>query len=67
MQEIKTWQTHSIKHKLAALLMIDGIAFSFDEETGITFTVPEFYIERMHEKLINSHGCSVKTIINEVI
>ena len=67
MQEIKTWQTHSVKHKMTALLMMDGIAFSFDEETGITFTAPEFYIERLQERLVNSYEDSVKPIFNEVL
>lgn len=67
MDELITWQTHSVKHKVAALLMMDGIPFSFEEETGITFTAPEFYVERLKERLLNSYGCSVKPIIKEVI
>ncbi|MCH5233734.1 MAG: hypothetical protein J1E16_00430 [Muribaculaceae bacterium] len=66
MDELKTWQTHSVKHKVAALLMTDGIPFSFDEETGISFTAPEFYVERLKERLVNCYGCSLKPIFNEL-
>ena len=52
--EIKEWQTQSVKHKVAGVLMMDGVSFRYDEENGITFTAPE------------SYGCSVKPIINEI-
>ncbi len=38
--EIKEWQTQSVKHKVAGVLMMDGVSFRYDEENGITFTVP---------------------------
>ena len=66
MDELKTWQTHSVKHKVAALLMLDNIPFSFEEETGISFTAPEFYVEGLKERLVNSYGCFLKPIIIEV-
>ena len=66
MDELKNWQTHSVKHKIAALLMLDYIPFSFEEETGISFTAPEFYVERLKERLVNSYGCSLKPLIIEV-
>ena len=42
--EIKEWQTQSVKHMVAGVLMMDGVSFRYDEENGITFTVPEFYV-----------------------
>lgn len=33
--EIKEWQTHSVKHKVAFVLILDGVSFSYDEENGI--------------------------------
>ncbi|WP_304507017.1 hypothetical protein [Duncaniella muris] len=38
--EIKEWQTQSAKHKVAFVLMMDGVSFRYDEENGITFTAP---------------------------
>lgn len=45
--EIKEWQTQSVKHKVAGVLMMDGVSFRYDEENGITFTAPEFYVEKL--------------------
>lgn len=28
--EIREWQTQSVKHKIAMLLIMDGISFSYD-------------------------------------
>lgn len=36
-EEIKEWQTQSVKHKVAYVLMMDGISFRYTEETGIVF------------------------------
>lgn len=33
-EEIKEWQTQSVKHKVAYLLMMDGVSFSYEEDTG---------------------------------
>lgn len=66
MDELKEWRTHSAKHKVSFILMVDGISFSFDEENGITFTAPEWYVNKMIERLATVYGCSVKPIINEV-
>lgn len=54
--EIKTWQTHSVKHKVAFVLMMDGTAFRSDEENGIVFTAPEFYVQNLIHRLIYAHG-----------
>lgn len=64
--EIKEWQTQSVKHKVATVLILDGVSFSYDEENGIMFTAPDFYVERLKERLVYAYGCSVKPIINEV-
>lgn len=63
--EIKEWKTQSVKHKVAMLLIMDGISFSYNEEDGIVFSAPEFYVERMKERLVNCYGCSLNPIITE--
>lgn len=64
--EIKEWQTQSVKHKVAAVLILDGVPFSYNEENGIMFTAPEFYVEKLKHRLVCAYGCSVKPIINEI-
>lgn len=64
--EIKEWRTQSVKHKVAAVLILDGVPFSYDEENGIMFTAPEFYVEKLKERLRYVYGCSLKPIINEI-
>lgn len=64
--EIKEWQTHSVKHKVAAVLMMDGVSFSFDEENGIMFTAPEFYVTKLIQRLITAYGCSKRPTITEM-
>ena len=39
-EEIKEWQTQSVKHKVAYVLMMDGISFRYTEETGILCEEP---------------------------
>lgn len=64
--EIKEWRTQSVKHKVAAVLILDGVPFSYNEENGIMFTAPEFYVEKLVDRLMYAYGCSLKPIINEV-
>lgn len=64
--EIKEWQTQSVRTKMAAVLIQDGISFSYDEENGIMFAAPDFYVERLKERLVCAYGCSKRPIINEV-
>lgn len=64
--EIKEWQTQSVKHKVAGVLMMDGVSFRYDDENGITFTAPESYVEKLKYRLVTVFGCSVKPIINEI-
>lgn len=55
--EIKEWQTQSVKHKVAFVLMMDGVSFSYTEEDGIVFTAPDFYVENLIRRLMCAHGC----------
>lgn len=56
-----------MKHKIAAVLIMDGVSFSYNEEDGIVFTAPEFYVENLIRRLMNSYGVSVKPIIGEYV
>ena len=64
--EIREWQTQSVKHKIAMLLIMDGISFSYDEETGIVFSAPESYVKNMVRRLTTCYGVSLIPIINEL-
>lgn len=66
-EEIREWQTQSTKHKVALVLMLDGVSFSYTEEDGIVFSAPKFYVENLIHRLVNAYGCSVKPVFNEVI
>ena len=63
--EIKEWQTQSVKYKVAYVLMMDGISFRYTEETGIVFSVPDFYVKNLIRRLMSCYGVSLKPIINE--
>lgn len=64
---IKEWQTQSVKHKVAYVLMMDGVSFRYTEETGIVFTAPELYVENLIVRLTTCYGVSLRPIINEYI
>ena len=64
-EEIKEWQTQSVKHKVAYVLMMDGISFRYTEETGIVFSAPDFYVKNLIRSLMSCYGVSLKPIINE--
>lgn len=64
--EIKKWHTHSVKHKVATVLIMDGISFSYDENNGIMFAASDFYVKKLKERLMYAYGCSLKPIINEI-
>ncbi len=66
MAEIKEWKTHSVKHKIATVLIMDGVSFSYNEDDGIIFTAPEFYVKNLIRRLTNCYGVSLKPIINEI-
>ena len=63
--ELKEWQTQSVKHKVAYVLMMDGISFRYTEETGIVFSAPDFYVKNLIRRLMSCYGVSLKPIINE--
>ena len=63
--EIKEWKTQSVKHKVAMVLMLDGIEFSFNSKDGIVFAAPASYAERMKHRMVTCYGCSLKPIITE--
>ena len=48
------------------LLIMDGISFSYDEETGIVFSAPESYVKNMVRRLTTCYGVSLIPIINEL-
>ena len=64
--EIKEWQTQSVRTKIAAVLIQDGISFSYDEENGIMFAAPDLYVERLKERLVCSYGCRRYPEIHEI-
>lgn len=64
-EEIKEWKTQSYRTKVAAYLILDDISFSFNEEDGIVFTAPEFYVEKMKHSLVSSFGCKKWPVITE--
>ncbi len=64
-EEIKEWQTQSVKHKVATVLMVDGVSFTYTEETGIVFSAPDSYVENLIRRLMTCYGVSLKPIINE--
>ena len=64
-KEIKSWKTQSVKHKVALVLIADGVSFSYTEADGIVFRGTGEYVERMKERLVNCYGCSLKPIITE--
>ena len=64
-KEIKRWKTHSMKHKVVIVLMVDGVSFSYTETAGITFRATEEYVGQLKERLVSCYGCSLKPIITE--
>ena len=65
--EIKEWQTQSVKHKVAMVLIMDGVSFSYTEEDGIVFTAPECYVARLIRRLMSCYGCSVRPKFKEFV
>ena len=64
--ELKEWQAQSVKHKVAMVLIMDGVSFSYTEEDGIVFTAPESYVMRLIRRLMSCYGYSVRPKINDV-
>ncbi len=64
-EEIKEWKTQSYKSRVAHLLMLDCVSFSYNEEDGIVFTAPAEYVERLKKVLITCYGCKKAPVITE--
>ena len=64
-EEIKEWKTQNVKDKIAHLLMVDCISFSYNEKDGIVFTAPTAYVERMKRELVTCYGCKKEPEITE--
>lgn len=62
--ELKEWQTTSAEYKIAGVLMMDKISFSYSEENGIIFSAPQFYVDKLIDRLIFSYGCKKRPVIN---
>ncbi len=57
MDEIKEWKAQSHRATVCSYLMLHKVAFSYSEETGLVFTAPDFFVERMLYSLKVSYGC----------
>ena len=64
--ELKTWQTQSAKHKVAMVLILDGVSFSYTEDDGIVFTASGLYVENLTRRLMSCYGCCVRPNFHEV-
>ena len=53
--EIKEWKAPA-SGSIAFVLMMDHTSFSYNEEDGIVFTAPDFYVEKLKHRLVCSHG-----------
>lgn len=65
-ETLKEWRTQSAKHKVAVVLMMDGVSFSYTEDDGIVFAAPECYVVRLVRRLTNCYGCSVRPKFTEI-
>ena len=63
--EVKIWQTQSVKHKVAMVLIIDGVSFSYTENEGLMISGTASYVQKLKERLMKSYGVSLEPIINE--
>lgn len=64
--EIKEWQAFSAMHQIAGVLILDKIPFSYTEEDGIMFTAPDFYVEKLKQRLVCAYGCRHYPEIKEI-
>lgn len=65
MDEIKEWRAEHYRQVVCFYLMLQKVAFSYSEETGLVFTAPDFFVENMRRSLRLSYGCD-KIRINEL-
>ena len=63
--EVREWNTHSVKHKVALVLISDGIPFRYNEVDGIVFSAPGSYVRDMADRLVTIYGCSLRPVIKE--
>lgn len=63
--EIKTWKVRSVKHKVAMVLIIDGVSFSYNVDDGIVFSGTVSYVQKLKVRLVKCYGVSLEPIINE--
>ncbi len=64
--EIKVWQTQSAEHKVAGVLMLDKVSFSWSEEDGLVFTAPGWHVEKLGYRLITAYGCRKRPVFTEI-
>lgn len=65
MDEIKEWRAENYRQTVCFYLMLQKVAFSYSEDTGLVFTAPDFFVENMLYSLRLSYGCD-KIRINEL-
>lgn len=63
---MKKWQTQSVKHKVAMVLILDGVSFNYTEEDGIVFKATDTYVVGLAKRRVRCYGCSCSPIINEI-
>lgn len=61
--EIRAWKTQSIKHKIAQVLIQDGMPFRFSPAEGIVFFADKEYVDRLIYRLMTSYNVSLEPII----
>lgn len=64
-EELKVWQTQSIKHKVALVLIIDGVSFSYNENDGIVFSATESYVDNLKKRIASCYQSSLEPKVKE--
>lgn len=65
MDEIKEWQVQNYRTKACNYLMLYKVAFSFNDEDGLTFTAPLSFVNKMTYSLKVAYGCGEINIIEQ--
>ena len=63
--EIKVWQTLSAWQKVASVLIMDGVSFSYELIDGIMFSAPGSYVEELKRRLMDNYGVMREPVIVE--
>lgn len=58
MDEIKEWRADNYGSKVCGYLMLQKVSFSYTEESGLVFTAPRSFVDKMTYSLKVSYGCS---------